>query len=41
MTMNGFVGIMAATLFIAWAQDGADRQRAGSWHRVPSITILR
>jgi hypothetical protein len=41
MTMNGFVGMMTVAILLGWAQDGFDRQGAGSWHTAPSISLLR
>lgn len=38
--MYSFFGMMTAALFIGWAQDSADRQQAGSWHRAPLLTLF-
>ncbi len=39
--MNSYVAMMTVAVFIGWAQDGMDRQGAGSWHRAPLISTLQ
>lgn len=39
--MYSFFAMMTAAVFLGWAQEGMDRQGAGSWHRAPLMSVLR
>ena len=38
--MYTIFAMMTAAVFIGWAQEGMERQGAGSWHRAPLSSVL-
>jgi hypothetical protein len=39
--MYGYFAMLSTAVFIGWAQEGLERENAGSWHSVPIISALR
>jgi hypothetical protein len=39
--MYSLFAMMTVAVFFGWAQHGMERQGAGSWHKVPMLSVLR
>jgi hypothetical protein len=38
--MYGYLAMLSTAVFIGWAQEGMERQGAGSWHSARIIFVL-
>ncbi len=38
--MYSYLAMISTAVFIGWAQEGMERQGAGSWHRAPVLSGL-
>jgi hypothetical protein len=38
--MYTYFAMLSAAVFIGWAQEGMERENAGSWHRAPFLSVL-